>query len=218
MISKKDRRVISKWEILGRLYFCGFKIIKMEEIDKKLYFIVKKVRIPLEDKNPSYGPIFKQKRIGINGEIIYIYKLRTMYPYSEYLHDFLGVPKKFDYVVKIKNDIRITTWGRILRKYWIDELPMLINLLQGDLKLIGIRPISKALYNTRFPEDFRKKKLEIKSGLIPVCYSKMSKSIEGVWETERRYIEKYQKHRLKTDFIYFFRIINNILFHKLRSD
>jgi len=218
MIRKKDRRVISKWEILGRLNFCGFKIIKTEEIDKKLYFITKKVRIPSEEKNPSYGPIFKQKRIGINGEIIYIYKFRTMYPYSEYLYDFLSGPKKFDHVAKIKNDIRITTWGHILRKYWIDELPMLINLLQGDLKLIGIRPISKALYNTRFPEDFRKNKLEIKPGLFPVCYSKMSKSIKEVWESEKRYIEKYQRHRLKTDFIYFFRIIKNILFHKVRSE
>jgi len=217
MIHGKDRRIISKIEIFGRLYFCGFKSIKTKEIDNKLYFIVKKMREPLMDKNPSYGPILKQKRIGLNGKIIYIYKLRTMYPYSEYLHDFLSGPKKFDHIAKIENEIRITNWGRVFRKYWIDELPILINLLQGDLKLVGIRPISKSLYNTRFPKDFREKKLDFKPGIIPVCYSEISKSIEEAWESERRYIEKYQKHPLKTDFIYFFKIINNILFHKVRS-
>jgi len=214
----KDRRIISKYEILGRLYFCGFKIVKIEEIDKKLYFIVKKVRTFLEDKHPSYGPIFKQKRIGLNGEIIYVYKFRTMYPYSEYLYDFLSGPKKFDGIAKVENDVRTTSWGRFLRKFWIDEIPMLINLLQGDLKLIGIRPISEALYNTRFPEDLRKTKLDIKPGIIPACYGEISKSIEEVWESEKRYMEKFRKHQLKTDFIYFFRIINNILFHKVRSE
>lgn len=218
MIHGKDRRIISEYEILGRLNFCGFKIVKTEEIEKKLCFIAKKVQTSLKDKNPSYGPILKQKRIGLNGKIIYVYKLRTMHPYSEYLYDFLSGPKKFDHVAKVKNDVRITNWGRFMRKYWIDELPMLINLLQGDLKLVGIRPISEALYNTRFPEDFRKMKSNIKPGIIPVCYSKISKSIEEVWASERKYIEKYQKHRLTTDFIYFFRVIYNVLFHKVRSE
>jgi len=218
MIHGEDRRIISETEIFGRLNFCGFKIIKSKEIDNKLYFIVKKRREPLRDKNPSYGPIISQERIGLNGKIINIYKFRTMHPYSEYLYDFLIGPKKFDHVAKVENDIRITGWGRVLRKYWIDELPMLINLLQGDLKLVGIRPISKSLYNSRFPEDFRGKKIDLKPGIIPVCYGEISKSIEEVWKTERKYIEKYQKHRLKTDFIYFFKIINNILFHKIRSE
>ena len=74
------------------------------------------------------------------------------------------------------------------------------------------------LFSTRFPEDLRKATLNIKPGIIPACYGEISKSIEEVWEAERRYIEKYQKHQLKTDFTYFFRIINNILFHKVRSE
>ena len=61
-------------------------------------------------------------------------------------------------------------------------------------------------------------KLNMKPGIIPVCYSKKLKSIEEVWASERKYIEKYQKHRLKTDFIYFFRVIYNVLFHKVRSE
>jgi len=216
MIRKKDGRVISKWEILGRLYFCGFKIIKMEEIDKKLYFIAKKVRTPLEDKTPSYGPIFKQKRLGINGEIIYTYKFRTMHPYSEYIHKYIYDQSKLNPIGKIKDDIRITNWGRIMRKYWIDELPMLINLLQGDLKLVGLRPISKSFFNI-YPEDLKEERIKNKPGLFPAFYADMPCSIEEIWESERKYVKKYKKHPWKTNFIYFFRIINNILFHKFRS-
>ena len=85
MIHGKDRRIISQCETLGRLYFCGFSLVDMKEIDQKLYFIVKKVKSSIEDKDPSNGLIFRQKRIGMNGEIIYAYKFRTMHPYSEYI-------------------------------------------------------------------------------------------------------------------------------------
>ena len=216
VIHGKDRRIISKYETLGRLYFCGFKVVKIEEIDKKLYFAVKKVRAPLEDKNPSYGPIFKQKRIGINGEIIYTYKFRTMHPYSEYIHRYIYDLYKLNPIGKIKDDIRITNWGRIMRKYWVDELPMLINLLHGDLKLVGLRPISMSFFST-YPEDLKKERIKYKSGLLPAFYADMPSSIEEIWESERKYIRKCKDHPRRTDFIYFFKIMNNILFHKYRS-
>lgn len=216
MIHGKDKRIISKWEILGRLHFCGFTIIKTEVIDKKLCFIAKKVHAPLDDKDPSYGPVFKQKRIGINGEIIYTYKFRTMHPYSEYIHKYILNQYKLNPIGKIKNDIRITIWGRVMRKYWIDELPMLINLLQGDLKLVGLRPISKSFFKI-YPEDLKKERIKHKPALFPALYADMPHSIEEIWESERKYIIKNEKHPRRTDFIYFFRIINNILFHKYRS-
>lgn len=216
MIHGKDKRIISKWEVLGRLYFCGFTIIKTEVIDKKMCFIAKKVKSPLEDKSPSYGPIFKQKRIGIDGEIIYTYKFRTMHPYSEYIHKYILNQFKLNPIGKTKNDIRITIWGRVMRKYWIDEIPMLINLVQGDLKLVGLRPISKSFFST-YPEDLKKERIKHKPGLFPAFYADMPHSIEEIWESERKYIIKHKKHPRRTDFIYFFRIINNILFHKYRS-
>ena len=216
MIHGKDRRIISKWETLGRLYFCGYKVMKMEEIDNKLYFVAKKVRTPLEDKNPSYGPIFKQKRIGLDGKIIYTYKFRTMYPYSEYIHKYILENYRLNPIGKIKSDIRITNWGRAMRKYWIDELPMLINLLHGDLKLVGLRPISKSFLSI-YPEDLKKERLKQKPGLFPAFYVDMPHSIEEIWESEKKYIKKYKNHPRGTNFIYFFKIINNILFHKYRS-
>jgi len=212
-----DSRVVSRIEILGRLSFCGFKIVKMQDIDNKLNFVVKKVSPPLKDENPSYGPVFKQKRIGLNGEIIYVYKFRTMHPYSEYSNNFFNKQNRFGHLAKVENDERITSWGKYLRKYWIDELPMLVNLLQGDLKLVGIRPISEALYNSRFPKEFREKKIRIKPGVIPVCYRDMPKSLEETWESERKYIERYREHPLRTDFVYFFKVFYNILFKGARS-
>jgi len=94
---------------------------------------------------------------------------------------------------------------------------MLINLLQGDLKLVGLRPISKSFF-TIYPEDLKKERMKNKPGLFPAFYADMPHSIEEIWESERKYIKKYDKHPWKTNFIYFFKIINNILFHKARSE
>ena len=216
LIHGRDRRIISKCEVLGRLRFCGFELVKMQEIDNRFYFLVKRVRAPLEDKNPSYGPIFKQKRIGGNGKPIYLYKLRTMHPYSEYIHDYMLDSNSLNSIGKIKNDIRVPPWGRILRKYWIDELPMLVNFLQGELRLIGIRPVSESFLNT-YPDDLRRERLKFEPGLIPAIYADKPHSIEDVWESEKKYMREFKKHPLKTDFIYFSKIVKNIVFKGMRS-
>lgn len=216
MIHGKDRRVISRSEALGRLYFCGFDLVKMEEIDNKLYFLTRRVRIPLADNNPSYGPIFKQKRIGLNGEIIHTYKFRTMHPYSEYIHKYMYDQNGLNSTGKINNDIRIPNWGHFMRKNWIDELPMLINLLQGDLKLVGLRPISASFFRI-YPEGLKKERIKHKPGLIPALYADMPHSTEEIWESERKYMENYEKHPLKTDFSYFFKVAKNIIFNGAKS-
>ncbi len=75
--------------------------------------------------------IFKQKRIGLNGKVFDIYKFRSMYENSE--HTGSGVYSG-------KNDSRVTKVGKIIRATSIDELPQLINILKGDMSLIGPRP------------------------------------------------------------------------------
>lgn len=216
LVHGRDRRILSKCEVLGRLYFCGFKLVKMEEIDHKFYFLVKRVRAPLEDKNPSYGPVFKQKRIGENGKPIYLYKFRTMHPYSEYIHKYMLENNSLNSIGKIKNDIRVPAWGRVLRKYWIDELPMLVNFLQGDLGLIGVRPVSESFLST-YPDDLRRERQKFKPGLIPAIYEEKPHSIEEVWESEKKYLREFKKHPLRTDFIYFSKIVRNIVFRGMRS-
>ena len=82
-ISQGRNRVLSKAEVLGRLHYCGFQLIKMEEVDNRLHLIMKKVDKPSDEPVPSYGLIFKKKSIGKNGKPITIYKIRTMHPFSE---------------------------------------------------------------------------------------------------------------------------------------
>ncbi len=215
-VTRGMSRVFSMAEALGRLNFCGFEIVSLENVDNFVYFVVQKVRQPTADTNPSYGLLFKQKRVGINGNNIYIYKMRTMHPYSEYVHQYIYDKNKLDEKGKIKDDFRITAWGKIFRKLLIDEIPMLINWFKGDLKLVGVRPLSETFFAT-YPQDLQKERTRYKPGLIPPYYADMPGSIEEVWESERRYLQKYEKHPRRTDTAYLFKALNNILFHKARS-
>ena len=65
------------------------------------------------------------KKIGRYGKPIVVYKIRTMYPYSEYLQDFVLSLSGYSEIGKPAEDFRVTSWGRILRKYWLDELPQI---------------------------------------------------------------------------------------------
>lgn len=92
--------------------------------------------IALGTKWSSPGPIFfKQKRVGMGGKIFWIYKFRTMYALAKD-----GSAETNGAQFATKDDIRITPIGRLLRKTRIDELPQAINLITGEVTLIGPRP------------------------------------------------------------------------------
>ena len=92
-----------------------------------MHFILKKAKPPRTDPNPTYGPLIRLKRLGKDGKVIYIKKLRTMHPYSEYLQDYVYQTNALQEGGKFRDDFRVTSWGRILRTLWIDELPQFIN-------------------------------------------------------------------------------------------
>jgi len=215
-ITRGANRVLSKTEVLGRLYYCGFELIAIEEIDHRSYFIVRKAGAPRSGESPSYGLLFRQRRLGKGGRELFIYKLRTMHPYSEYLHKYILDRHPLDETGKVKRDFRISGWGRVLRKLWIDELPMLLNWIKGDLKLVGVRPLSPTFFAT-YPEELQKLRVTWKPGLIPPYYADMPEGIEAVWESERLYLERYSKRPVRTDTAYFFKAMKNILFHHARS-
>ena len=100
--------------------------------------------------DPKAGPFFKQKRVGRHGKEFYMYKFRTMRPNAENMLKELEDSNEMDGpVFKMKNDPRITKIGRILRKTSLDELPQFVNVIKGDLSLVGPRPIiEKELENT----------------------------------------------------------------------
>src|ERR1043166_2595223 len=85
--------------------------------------------------------LFKQQRIGLNGRIFTLYKFRTMIADAhERLSEVSHLNEMTGPVFKAKSDPRITAVGRILRKFSLDELPQLWNVLKGDMSLVGPRP------------------------------------------------------------------------------
>lgn len=105
-------------------------------------FLIMMILIKLDSKGDVF---YKHKRIGRNGEYIYLYKFRSMYIDSkEKLEELLKDPeikKEWEENFKLKNDPRITKVGKFLRKTSLDELPQLLNILKGEMSLIGPRPV-----------------------------------------------------------------------------
>ena len=209
-------RVLSKAEILGRLYSCGFEIVDEQYLQNKLWLTVKKTGQPAFDYNPTYGPLIRLKREGKGGKIIKVYKMRTMHAYAEYLQEYIYQQNKLQEGGKFKNDFRITTAGRFLRKFWLDELPMLINLLKRDLKLVGVRPLSKQ-YLSLYPKEFRERRKNYRPGLVPPYYVDLPKTLDEIVESECKYLDAYDKHPFITDWKYFWKAFNNIVFKRARS-
>ena len=117
ILTRGENRVLSKAETFGRLYSCGFEILDEKVIDKSFYFVAIKVKDPLFPKNPSYGPLIGLERIGKGGKIIKVYKMRTMHPFAEYLQDYVYKKAGLQEGGKFKDDFRVTTLGRIMRKF-----------------------------------------------------------------------------------------------------
>lgn len=216
LITGGRNRVISKAETFGRLYSCGFEVLEEAFLNNLLFFVARKIKPPAFDYSPTYGPYIRLRRIGKGGKEIKVYKLRTMHAYSEYLQEYIY--KKFNIANggKFNGDFRITTLGAILRKFWLDELPMLYNLLRGDLKLVGPRPLSHH-YFSLYPEDMQKRRIKYRPGLIPPYYADMPETLDDIIESERSYLDAYEKAPLRTDWKYFWKAFYNIVFKKARS-
>lgn len=91
--------------------------------------------------SPGDGAIFRQRRVGRDGKLFWLYKFRTMCPDAEKrLNELLKLNQMDGPVFKIKGDPRITRVGRFLRKTSLDELPQLLNVLRGDMSIVGPRP------------------------------------------------------------------------------
>lgn len=216
-LTKGRNRAFSKAEVLGRLVCCGFEIVEHYEGDDGLFhFVVRKERTPVFDENPSYGPVFKMKRVGRGGQPVHVYKLRTMHPYSEYLQAYLYATNNLDASGKFKDDFRITTWGRTFRKLWIDELPMLLNWLRGDLQLVGVRPLSEH-YLSLYPDDLAERRCRHKPGLVPPFYADLPNGFEEVLDSEAAYLEAYERAPVRTNLRYFGRAMYNIFVKRARS-
>jgi exopolysaccharide biosynthesis polyprenyl glycosylphosphotransferase len=102
-------------------------------------FLLIVILIKVED--PKGGILFRQKRVGKNGKEFMMFKFRSMVHNAESLLDnLLQFNETTGAMFKMKEDPRITRVGKVLRKYSLDELPQLFNVLKGDMSLVGPRP------------------------------------------------------------------------------
>jgi lipopolysaccharide/colanic/teichoic acid biosynthesis glycosyltransferase len=125
-------------------------------------------------KFSSPGPIlYRSTRVGKKGRDFICYKFRTMVANAEQLRDSLHhLNEREDILFKITNDPRITPIGRFLRKYSIDELPQFLNVLRGDMSLVGPRPPVPSEYRQYALEHLRR--LDVVPG------------ITGLWQVAAR--------------------------------
>ena len=163
-----------------------------------------------------YTIILTQNRIGKNGKEFKFYKFRSMIPFADdalfkLLKEDKEAAKEYKKNKKLKHDPRITKIGKIIRKLSIDELPQLINVLKGDMSIIGNRP-----YLPREKEDMA----EYYEGII-----KTKPGITGYWQVngrskttfkERLEMETHysNNHSLALDIKIFFKTFKVVLFGK----
>jgi len=114
----------------------------------------------------SEGPIFYlQERVGLNKRRFRMYKFRTMVRNAEKLMDRLeSLNEASGPVFKIKNDPRITQVGKILRRTSVDELPQLLNVLKGEMSLVGPRPLPVRDYEG-FNADWQRRRFSVRPGI-----------------------------------------------------
>ncbi len=117
----------------------------------------------------SKGPVFYwDNRVGLDGKDIRVLKYRTMYEDAEeHVRDYLTDEQYQIWLVerKVENDPRITPIGRFLRRTSIDELPQLVNILKGDISVVGPRPLTRSEIETNFTPEEQKLLLSCKPGL-----------------------------------------------------
>lgn len=216
LITGNRYRVISLAETLGRSVYCGFEIIEFKNINNLTYFSIIKTSEPKKDDDPSYGPFFKMRRIGKNGKLIGVYKFRTMHPYSEYLQNFVVQLNGYDEAGKPARDFRVTGWGKVFRKIWLDELPQVLNVLKGELGIVGVRPLSQFRFS-QLPEDVQKERVKFRPGCIPPYVALNMPDAVGNIEAERIYIRDMKKNKVITPLRYFFKAVYNILTRRIQS-
>lgn len=142
--------------------------------------------------SPGASPIFTQKRVGRNGKVFNFIKFRSMVPNAEAkLNEFLDKNEMDGPVFKIKDDPRITRVGKFIRKTSIDELPQLVNIMMGDMSIVGPRPA--LLREVEQYSDYEKQRLYVTPGLT--CYwqiqpSRNTLSFEEWLELDLKYIRE----------------------------
>lgn len=148
------------------------------------------ILIALWIKMDSSGPVFfRQTRVGLNGRVFRIHKFRTMRTDAE----------KIGPQITVGRDARVTRSGELLRKYKIDELPQLIDVLVGSMSFVGPRP-EVPRYVDKYPADVKEKALSVRPGITDrasIEFKDENEILGGSSDPEKDYVEKILPIKLK---------------------
>lgn len=173
------------YKFLKRLFdilLSGIALICLSPI-----FLITAIAIKLEDGGPAF---FVQTRAGKDMKTFKMYKFRSMYVNAdEKLAELMKDNEQTGHAFKIKNDPRITKVGKFIRKVSIDELPQFINILKGDMSIVGPRPILP--FQMEECNEYEKQRLIVQPGLT--CYWQIGGRANIKWdewvELDLNYIE-----------------------------
>lgn len=176
-----------------------------------IYLLVALI-IKIQDGGPV---VYKAERVGLNGEKFFMYKFRTMKINAEKLEDFLTPEEIAAYKkeFKLPRDPRVTKVGNILRKTSIDELPQLINVIKGDMSLIGPRPIVEE--ETEMYGNMKPLFLSVKPGLTGYWQAYARNNV-GYTDGRRQEMELYyiKNRSISLDIKIFFATFKRVLLRK----
>ena len=183
----RKKRTIKTYKLIKKIFDLLFSLLFL--ICCLPLFLIISFFIKLSSRGPIF---FLQERIGKNDIPFKCIKFRTMYPEAnDILENILmkddKLKKEFEETHKIKHDPRITTIGKLLRKTSLDELPQFINVLRGEMSIVGPRPIVREEKN-KYAENFKK-------------VSSIHPGITGLWQVSGRNNLTY-KRRVMLDLIY----------------
>lgn len=163
-------------------------------------FLITAIAIRVEDGGPVF---YCQKRIGQGEREFSIYKFRSMKRNAEQIHEQLRMEHgNTEVSFKLKNDMRVTKVGQVIRKFNIDELPQLLNVLKGDMSLVGPRPLPTYEYmeeQKRYGTLY-KKRYSVPQGLT--CFWQISNRAEVEFEDRMQLdVEYAEKQCLRVDIL-----------------
>lgn len=209
-------RHVSRAEIWGRLSYCGFRVLGERVTSERAWLLARRISSPIVDRKPSYSPVVGLTKIGLNGQTLRTHKIRSMYPFSEFLQKQVFETQGLANTGKFKDDFRLTEYGRFLRRYWLDELPQVFDWLRGDIKLVGLRATSPHFLSL-YPPEFIDLYLRVKPGLIPPIFDDETPGFEAIVETEFTYLKAYMRTPIRTDVRYLFATLHKIMLRGVRS-
>lgn len=139
-------------------------------------FLVTAAAVICEDRGPVF---FVQQRAGKDMKPFYMYKFRSMYVNAdEKLKEMMKDNEQTGHAFKIKKDPRITKVGKVIRRFSIDELPQLINIIKGDMSIVGPRPI--LTFQMEACSQYERQRLVVQPGLT--CYWQIGGRADVTWE------------------------------------